>query len=212
PRRYPGGTIQVRQRAVLGRRFRLLNATLHLADRVEILADARAILRSERVLKASHVLAHGVEKARSSLERCLAVGGGTAFAEQSLEDRSRMRLRRKRRRRRRPGGGVLIDAGVTVVALADRLEQVHRHLERRQQCLLADLPGGNLVDGGGQVIGGALGPFRLGCAQERRVGRRVRARVRVLQLQIRNDRQLIHHWRQRLQRRRQLGEPVAWGG
>ncbi len=120
------------------------------------------------------------------LQRRAPVGRAAALAEQPLEDDARMRLGRQRRRRRRPGEIVLIDAGVAVVALADRLEQVHRQLERRQLRLLADLLRGDLIDRGAEVVVGALGPLRLGRAQERGVRGRMRAGIGVLQLQVRD--------------------------
>ena len=101
-------------------------------------------------------------------QRRAAIGRAAALAEQPLEDDARVRLGRKRRRRRRPREVVLIDARVAVVALTDRLEQIHRQLQRRQQRLLADLLRGNLIDRRAQVVVGAFGPFRLRRAQERR--------------------------------------------
>ncbi len=124
-------------------------------------------------------------------QRRAAVGRAAALAEQALEDDARMGLSRKRRRRRRPREIVLIDARVAVVALTDRLEQIHRQLQRRQQRLVADLLRGNLIDRRAQVVVGAFGPFRLGRAEERGVGGRMRAGVGVLQLQVRDDRELI---------------------
>ena len=70
-------------------------------------------------------------------QRRAALGGAAAFAEQPLEHDARMRLGRQRRRRRRPRQVVLVDARVAVVALPDRLQQVHRQLERRQLRLAA---------------------------------------------------------------------------
>ena len=142
------------------------------------------------------------------LQRRATVGGAAALAEQALEDDARMRLGRQRRRRRRPREVVLIDAGVAVVALADRLEQIHRQLERRQLRLLADLLRGDLIDRGAEVVVGALGPLRLRRAEERGVRGRVRAGIGVLQLQVRDDRELIGDRRERLERRRELVEPA----
>ena len=141
-------------------------------------------------------------------ERGAAVGGAAPFAEQALEDDPRVGLGRQRRRRRRPREVVLIDAGVAVVALADGREQVHRHLERRQLRLLADLLGGDLVDGRAEVVVGALGQLRPGRAQEGGVGGRVRAGIGVPQLQVRDRRHVLLDRGQRAQDRRQLVERV----
>ena len=130
------------------------------------------------------------------------------LAKQPLENDPRMRFGRQRRRRRRPREIVLVDARVAVIALSDRLEEVHRHLQRRQQRLLSDLFRGNLIDGRAQIVVGAFGPLRLRRAEKRGVRRGVRARIRVLQLEVADDRELIHHRRQRLEGWRQLAEPA----
>ena len=150
----------------------------------QILVDPGAIVRSELPLQARDVIAHPIEQTGPSPQRGAAVGGAAAFAEQALEDDARVGFGRKRRRRRRPREVVLVDARVAVVALAHRLEQIHRQLQRRQQRLLADLLRGDLVDRRAQVVVGAFGPFRLGRAQERGVRRGMRAGIRVLQLQV----------------------------
>ena len=61
-------------------------------------------------------------------------------------------LGRQRRRRRRPGQVVLINAGVTIVALSRRLQHVHRQLERRQLRVAADLLRGDLIHGRAEII------------------------------------------------------------
>ena len=102
----------------------------------------------------------------------------------TFKDDPRMSFGRQRRRRRRPGKIVLIDAGVTVVALAHRLDQIHRQFQRRQLRLLADLLGGDLIDRRSQVVVRAFRQLRLGGAQEGGVGGGVRAGIGVLQFQI----------------------------
>ena len=84
----------------------------------------RAIGRAELAVEPRDVLAEPIEQAGASCAtRRGAFGGAAAFAEQTFEDDARMRLGRQRRRGRRPGKIVLINAGVAVVALADRLQQ-----------------------------------------------------------------------------------------
>ena len=198
--------IQVRQLVVVRVGFGFLNPPLHLADRIEILIDPRAVVWSELLLKPGDVLAHPVEEAGAALERGAPIGRAAAFAEQPLEDDARVGLGRQGRRRRRPRQIVLIDARVAVVALADRLEQVHRQLQRRQQRLVADLLRGNLIDGRSQVIVGAFGPLRPGGAEERGVGCRMRAGVGVPQLQVGDDRELIGNRGQRPERGGQIDQ------
>ena len=91
-------------------------------------------------------------------------------------------------------------------------QQVHRHLERRQLRLLADLLGGDLIDGRAEVVVGALGQLGPGRAQEGGVGGRVRAGVGVPQLQVRDRRDVLLDRRQRAQDRRQLVERRPPGG
>ena len=204
--RHAGRPVEIRQLIVRRRRFRLLNAALDLAHGVEILADAHAIGGAEPALQPGDVVANPVEQAGAFAQRHPPIGRAAAVAEQPLEDDARMCLRGQRRRRRRPREIVLVDARVAVVALADGLEQVHRQLQRRQQRLPADLLRGDLIDGGAEVVVGALGPLRFRRAQKRGVGSGVRPRIGVLQLQVRDHRELIHERAERLQRRRELGQ------
>ena len=134
--RHAHRAIEIRQweSAVCGLGF--LNAALHLADRIEILADLGAVARAELLLKAGDVFGHPIEKAGVLPQFGAAVGRAAAVAEQALENDARMSLGRKRRGGRRPGEIVLVDAGIAVVALADRGEQIHGQLERRQPRLL----------------------------------------------------------------------------
>ena len=119
-----------------------------------------------------------------------------------------MGLSRKGRRWRRPREIVLVDARIAVVALTHHLEQIHRQLQRRQQCFLADLLRSDLIDRRAQVVVRALGPFRRGRAEEGGVGGRMGAGIGVLQLQVGDHRQLIHDRAQRLERGRQLDQPA----
>ena len=147
------GPVEIRQVRIGGRGLGLLDAALDLADGVEVLARP-CCGRPGRACVCRRAISsvHRVEQAGALPQRGEAVGGAAAVAEQALEDDARMRLGRQRRRRRRPREVVLVDAGVAVVALADGREQVHRQLERRQLRLLADLLGGDLVDGRAEVV------------------------------------------------------------
>ena len=112
----------------------------------------------------------------------------------------------QRGRRRRPREVVLVHAGVAVVALPDHFHQIHRQLERGQLRLLPHLLRGDLIDRRAEIVVAAFGPLRFGGAQERRIRRGVRAGIRVLQLHVAEHRHVLHHGRQRAERRRQLGQ------
>src|SRR5687767_1872400 len=71
--------------------------------------------------------------------------------------------------------------------------------------------GGDLVDSRAEIIVGALSPFRFGGAEKRSVGGGVRARIRVAQLHICEDRDMFAVRRERLESRRQRVESAcAW--
>ena len=180
------GPVQIRQRIIRGVSLGFLNAPLHLAHGVKILADPRAITRPELSLETRDVFIEPIEEAGPFPQRSLSVRNAAAFAEQALENNSRMRFRRQRRRRRRPREIILVNTGVAIVALADHLHQVHRELQRRQLRLLTDVLRGDLIDRGSQVVVRAFRQFRLGSAQEGGVGGRMAAGVGVLQFQVRD--------------------------
>ena len=117
-----------------------------------------------------------------------------------------MRFGRQRRSRRRPRQVVLIDAGIAVVALAHRGQQIHRQFERGQTRFLAELLRGQLVDRGSQVVVAALGPLGFRRAEVRGIRRRVRAGVGVPQFEVVHHGAVIANVSQRRKRRRQLGE------
>src|SRR5262249_29443795 len=78
--------------------------------------------------------------------------------------------------------------------------------------LAPELLGGELVRRRAEVVVGALGVFGRNAAEERRVRRRMRAGVGVLQLQVRQHRDVVLHRRQRAEDRRQGPELVLAGG
>ena len=85
--RHARGPIEVRHRRVRRLLLGLLNASLDLAHRVEILTHPRAILRPERPLQPRDVVRHRVEQAGSA-------------AQARAADRRRCRLRRTAARTR----------------------------------------------------------------------------------------------------------------
>ena len=155
---------------------------------------------AELPLQPGDVFAHPVEQAGALAERGAPLRRAAAFAEEALEDDARMRFRRQRGGGRRPREVVLVDAGVAVVALPHHFHQIHRQLQRRQLRLLPHLLRGDLIDGRAEVVVAAFGPLRFRRAQERRVRRGVRARIRVLQLHVADDGDVVHHGRQRAER------------
>ena len=207
--RHADRAVEIRQRVVHRLRLGPLDAALHLAHGVEILADPGAVGGAELPLQAGDVLAHPVEQARPAPQGGAPVRGAAPFAEQALEDDARVRLGRQRGRGRRPRQVVLVDAGVAVVALPHHVHQVHRQLQRRQARLLPDLPRRDLIDRRPQVVVAALGPLRGGRAQERGVRGGVRARIGVPQLQVGQDGELVPHRGQRAEARRQLRQRAA---
>ena len=79
--------------------FCTLNLALDLPDAVEILVDAGAVGGPHHSSEARDVVVEPVEQAGPALERRAAFGEGSAFAEETLEDKTRMRFGRQRRRR-----------------------------------------------------------------------------------------------------------------
>src|SRR4051812_30757956 len=60
--------IEIGEDVLLGRRLRFLDAAFHLANGVQVLADASAILRTEVLLEAHDVVANPVEQAGAPLQ------------------------------------------------------------------------------------------------------------------------------------------------
>src|SRR5207245_9721591 len=108
-------------RVVRGVGLGFLNAALNLAHGVKILADPRAVTRPKLSVETRDIFIKPIEEAGSFSQRSLPVRDAPAIAEQTLENDSRLALPRQRRRRRRPREIILVNAGVTVVALADHL-------------------------------------------------------------------------------------------
>jgi hypothetical protein len=177
--------VEVRQRVLANIPLGPLDAPLYVAHGFEIMVHFGAIRRPEFPAQAGHVVFDEVQQAGPAAERGLPVGLAAPFAEQHLEHQPRVRLGRQRRRRRRPRQVVLVDAGEAVIALTDSLHHVHRQFQRRQLRLAAELLGGDLVRRRAQVVVRTLGVFGAGAAQERRIRRRVRAGVSVLDLHVR---------------------------
>ena len=117
-----------------------------------------------------------------------------------------MRLARQRRRRRRPRQTVLIHARIPVVANPGQRIQIHRQLQRRYLRLPPHLRRRHLVHRNAGKVVGALRMLRRRRAQESRIRRVMRPRIRRLQPQIRDDRHLAFHRFQRLQNRRKLSK------
>ena len=128
-------------------RLGLLNAALDLAHVIEIVGDARAILRRQPALEASRLAGNRIEDAPVLARDAAPAVLGSAVAEQPLERRPRVDLHRQRRRRRRPRDRVLVRAAVAGRAAADVTRVVLGcELDRRELRRLADLAGEHLID------------------------------------------------------------------
>lgn len=94
------GPVEIGQRILSGRQFRLLNPPFDIADGLQILVNLVAIGRSQRLLQADQFVAHRVEQAGSNPASRPLLGGPALLAEQAFEDDSRMGLGWKGRRGR----------------------------------------------------------------------------------------------------------------
>src|SRR5687767_14496717 len=95
--------VDIRKRRIAGLLLSLLNAPLHLANRVQIFTQLGSVAGAELALKAREVFIYPVEYARILLQFCTAFRRTAPVPEQALEDVARMSLGRERRCRRRPG-------------------------------------------------------------------------------------------------------------
>jgi hypothetical protein len=209
------GPLRIHLRRLRPFLLRFLDAPLHLPDGIEIVADLDLVRAIDLHLEPFDILRHGIQNA--PVPPCIGapLTGRPAFAEQPFEHRARIRLGRQRGRRRGPGQIVLVGARQPVVAMPDLRDQIRAQLERRQPRVPAHLLGRDLIRRRRQVVIAALGHLRRGAAQERRVRHRVIGAgrtIRLGQLQIRQDRQLIAKRQQRVQDGRQRGQASLSGG
>jgi hypothetical protein len=180
--------------------FRLDDAPLDLANRLEVLVDLAAIAVAQTPLQVGDINGHRVEKAAVRLDTGQALLGRGAFgiAEQPLEHFARVGLGRQRRRRRAVGQRRQIPA-VGVLTVADHGQRLEAKLEGRHLVVLADLLRDELVHRDtGQDVGAAPG---ANVRQERAGGTRV-ADARVVEAA--DDGELILEWSQRLHDRREI--------
>ena len=148
-RRHADRPVEIRQRVVLGVDLGHLNAALDLTHRGEVLADPGTVGRAQRVLQPGDFIGDRVEKTRPFLER------------EPGDRRPRLPPSPKRRLEDDARGGLPKAAGssatttigcsgsaqaLTVIALADGREEVHRHLERRQLDVYPDRSAGRRSD------------------------------------------------------------------
>ena len=127
--RYAGGALQIGQRRIGRLLFGFLDASLHFANCVEIIAHLRAVAGAQFLLQARNVLTHPVEQAGVTSQFRHSVGAAPAIAEEPFEDDAWMRLGGQRRCRRRPRKIVLIHARKTVIAVTHCSEQIHGQLK-----------------------------------------------------------------------------------
>ena len=154
-------------------RLGLLDPALDFANGVQIMVDLAAVAGPEAAPQAGDILGHPIEDAGVLPQFDAPFGRAAAIAEEAFEDDTRVGLGGKRRRRRRPGEIVLIRAGEAVIAIADRGQQIHAQLERRQRRVFADVLRGDLVDRRAELVIRAFGHLGLGGAEEGGIGGRV---------------------------------------
>ena len=133
------------------------------------------ILGAEAVLQLRQVAHDPVEDAAVFAHLRQPVGGAAAIAEQALEDDARVGLHRIRIGRGAPRDAVGVDAAVAVVAIADEIRLLHRHLERSQRRVLAEHLRRQLVGGRPVADVSAFGVLGMNAAQPDRASTRVLA-------------------------------------
>src|SRR6186997_259170 len=92
--------IEVRQRIVRSVGFRFLDAPLHFTNTLQVQVHPRTVRGAEVSLQPRDVLIESVEQAGLFPQRRAPFSAAPTFAEETLEDDSRMRFRRQWR-----GGG-----------------------------------------------------------------------------------------------------------
>ncbi len=130
---------------------------------------------------------------RSSWRRDEPRGFAVALAEHPLENLARIDLHRHRRRRRAPRQRVHVDTAVVAIAGADQPGVVFRgELHRRQQRVLADDAGCDLIGRDTGVRIDALRWLRPNAREPRRGGKRVhRSRIGGAVVQAAHDAQPV---------------------
>ena len=189
--------------------LRVLNALLHFAHRIQVLAHLRRVGAAERRRERTGFLEHRVEQAALLLDAGAPLLGAAAVAEEALEDDARVELGHVGRRLAAPRDGVDVEA---VAGIARPLRRrVERHLDRGDPAVLAQMPGGNLIGRSGEadlgarpraVVGMHAGEPRPGGAVV--IATAVALAVGFEMRQVREDVEVIAHTFKRLQVGRQL--------
>ena len=114
------GAIQVRQMRIGRLALRFLDAALHFAHAVEVAGDLRPVARPQFSLEPRDIFAYPIQKAGVLLHFGQTFRIAAAVTKKPLKHNARMSLSGQRRGGRRPREIVLVHAGKTVVAIADR--------------------------------------------------------------------------------------------
>ena len=151
---------------------RVSDTPLHLAHRVEIVAQLAAVARAQRRAQPRGVVEHEVEQAAvlprpDGPHRRI---GGVAVAEQPREYPARVVLVGQRRGGRAPGDGVAVGAAIAGIAAADHPHVLQPELQRRQRGLAADLLRQDLIDRHAVAYVGAARLLRVHAGQPARAG------------------------------------------
>ena len=189
--------------------FRVLNALLDFADRIQVLAQLGGVRAAERRGQRTCFLQHRIEDAALLPDAGAPLLGAAAVAEEALEDHARVDLGHVGRGLAAPRDGVHVEA---VAGIARPLRRrVERHLDRGHPAVLAQVPGRDLVGRGGEadlgartraVVGMHTGEPRPGGAVV--IAAAVALAVGFQVRKVRQDVEVIAHPFQRLQVGRQL--------
>src|SRR5690606_26150619 len=122
-----------------------------LAHGGEVVIECGAIARTEGLAQVAGLARHQVEDAAALARQADALIRRVTGTEQRLEQLARVVLHRQRRRRITEGDRLAVAAAVVAVTGALAAALFGGHLERRNGRVLANVLGGDLVDGDAAV-------------------------------------------------------------
>ena len=154
-------TIGQRDRRLAGLPLGDLNASLNLAHRVEVFRHSGAVRRAQTILQAGNGFLHRIEDAAIFANLSQPLRRRSTVAEHPLEDDARIHFHRQRRCRVAPRHRVPVDAAVAVVAVADEIVLLQRHLDRQERRVFAEHLRRDLIDGRSGLDVRALGALRM---------------------------------------------------
>ena len=155
--------------------FGLLDAAFDVADRFQVLGQLAAVGCAQPAFQPVNIPRHIIQNAALLIQAGQAGGrvGAVAVAKQPLEDRARADLHGVGSGGAAPGDGIGVGATITGIAIAGQRGRFEADLERSQLGGLAELAGGDLVDGNAGVDVSALGFLGMHTRQPGGAGTRV---------------------------------------